>query len=125
MRARLPLVDMSLPALRAMSPSQYQQFLKCFKELVAADNRLGLFEWTLYRILLRHLRPQFEKTAAPRAAYYGLQKLGEQCSVLLSTLAHADNRRGDAAGGVRHGAPRSCRASPCGCCRRRSAGWRR
>ncbi len=103
-RARLPLVDMSLPALRAMSPAQYQQFLKCFKELVAADNRLGLFEWTLYRILLRHLRPQFEKSAAPRPAYYGLQKLGDQCSVLLSTLAHADNRGGDAAGAFAKGA---------------------
>jgi hypothetical protein len=105
-RARLPLVDLTLPALRAMSPSQYEQFLKCFKDLVAADNRLGLFEWTLYRVLLRHLRPQFERTAAPRAAYYGLQKLGPQCSVLLSTLAHVDNRRGDAPAAFAKGAER-------------------
>ncbi len=109
-RARLPLVDLSLPALRAMSPAQYQQFLECFKALVAADNRLGLFEWTLYRVLLRHLRPQFEKTAAPRAAYNGFQKLGEQCSVLLSTLAHADNRRGDAAGPFAKGAEKLSQA---------------
>jgi uncharacterized tellurite resistance protein B-like protein len=92
-RARLPLVDLALPSLRAMSPTQYQQFMTCFNELVAADNRLGLFEWTLYRIVLRHLRPQFEKTAAPRATFYGLQRMGPQCSVLLSTLAYADNRR--------------------------------
>jgi Zn-dependent protease with chaperone function len=105
-RARLPLVDLSLPALRAMSPSQYQQFLACFKAFVAADNRLGLFEWTLYRVLLRHLTPQFEKTAPPRAAYYGLQKLGEPCSVLLSTLAHADNRGGDARAAFSKGAER-------------------
>jgi hypothetical protein len=92
-RARLPLVDLALPALRAMSSSQYREFLNCFKELVQADNRLGLFEWTLYRVVLRHLRPQFEKTAARRAMYYGLQRMGLQCSVLLSTLAHADGRR--------------------------------
>jgi Zn-dependent protease with chaperone function len=103
-RARLPLVDLSLPALRAMSPGQYDQFLACFKRLVAADNRLGLFEWTLYRILLRHLRPQFDRTAAPKAAYYGLQKLGAECSVLLSTLAHADNRGGDAGSAFAKGA---------------------
>jgi hypothetical protein len=103
-RARLPLVDLSLPALRAMSPSQYQQFLKCFHELVKADNRLGLFEWTLYRILLRHLRPQFEKTAPTRPAYYGLQRMGRECSVLLSTLAHADNRRAEAPAAVARGA---------------------
>ena len=103
-RARLPLVDLSLPALRAISPRQYEEFLHCFKELVKADDRLGLFEWTLYRVLLRHLRPQFERTAAPRPAYYGLQRMGPQCSVLLSTLAHADNRRQDAPAAVARGA---------------------
>jgi Zn-dependent protease with chaperone function len=103
-RARLPLVDLALPSLRAMSRSQYQDFLKCFQELVRADNRLGLFEWTLHRILLRHLRPQYEKTAPTRPAYYGLQRLGPQCSVLLSTLAHADNRRAEAPAAVARGA---------------------
>ncbi|MCA9229269.1 MAG: M48 family metallopeptidase [Planctomycetales bacterium] len=87
-RARLPLVDMALPALRSMTRSQYLEFSKAFQDLVRADNRLGLFEWTLHRILLRHLRPQFEKVAAPRIAYYGLQRLAEPCSVLLSTLAY-------------------------------------
>ena len=103
-RARLPLVDLALPALRAMSRSQYEEFLRCFKDLVAADNQLGLFEWTLYRVLLRHLQPQFEKTAAPKAAYYGLQRMGRQCSVLLSTLAHADNRRAEAPAALARGA---------------------
>ena len=95
-RARLPLVDMSLPALRAMSPSQYGRFSACFAELVGADQRIGLFEWSLHRILMRHLRPQYEKTASPRVAYYGLQRMGSACSTLLSTLAHADNQRDEA-----------------------------
>lgn len=103
-RARLPLVDMALPSLRAMSAPQYKEFLTCFKELVAADHRLGLFEWTLYRVLLRNLTPQFEKTAAPRVAYYGLQQMGPQCSVLLSTLAHADNREAAAPAALARGA---------------------
>jgi Zn-dependent protease with chaperone function/uncharacterized tellurite resistance protein B-like protein len=88
-RAYLPLVDMTLPALRALSPTQYQQFTKCFIKLVQADNRLGLFEWTLHQILLRHLRPQFERVRPPQIVYYGLQQLGGPCSVLLSTLARA------------------------------------
>ncbi|NOZ41441.1 MAG: M48 family metallopeptidase [Planctomycetes bacterium] len=90
-RVRLPLVDMSLPALRAMAKSQYLEFSTAFQELVAADQRLGLFEWTLHRILLRHLSPQFNEAAAPRIAYYGLQRLAQPCSVLLSTLAYAGN----------------------------------
>jgi Zn-dependent protease with chaperone function len=88
-RAYLPLVDMTLSSLRALSPKQYQAFSKCFIKLVQADKRLGLFEWTLHQILLRHLRPQFEQVRPPQIVYYGLQQLGEPCSVLLSTLARA------------------------------------
>ena len=43
-----------------------------------ADQRLGLFEWTLHQILLRHLRPQFEPVRPPQIVYYGLQQLGQQ-----------------------------------------------
>jgi Zn-dependent protease with chaperone function len=86
-RARLPLVDMTLPALRAMSPSQYQEFMRCFTGLVRADQRLGLFEWALHQILLRHLRPQFENVQPRPIVYYGLQRLGGPISCLLSALA--------------------------------------
>lgn len=103
-RALLPLVDMSLPALRALSPAQYQEFSQCFVQLVQADKRLGLFEWTLHQILLRHLRPQFEPVRMPQIRYYGLQQLGEQISVLLSTLARASQHDDDKAfaAGTRH-----------------------
>ena len=95
-RVRLPLVDMSLSALRAMAKSQYVEFTQAFKKLIEADQRLGLFEWTLARVLLRHLHPQFEEAAAPRIAYYGLQRLAGPCSVLLSSLAHAGNEPDEA-----------------------------
>ncbi|HEY4234091.1 MAG TPA: M48 family metallopeptidase [Lacipirellulaceae bacterium] len=96
-RAQLPLVDMTLPALRALSPPQFQEFAKCFVTLVQADKRLSLFEWMLHRILLRHLRPQFEPVTDPQIQYYGLQKLGQPCSVLLSTLARASQSDDQAA----------------------------
>ncbi len=99
-RVRLPLVDMSLPALRAMTKQQFAEFSQAFTKLVEADNRIALFEWTLHRILLRHLRPQFDEAAAPRIAYYGLQRLSKPCSVLLSTLAYAGNTAGEAAQAV-------------------------
>jgi Zn-dependent protease with chaperone function len=103
-RAYLPLVDMSLPALRALSPSQYQAFSKCFIQLVQADERLGLFEWTLHQILLRHLRPQFEPVKDYPIRYYGLQKLGPQISTLVSTLAYASQHDDEVAfqAGAKH-----------------------
>ncbi len=95
-RARLPLVDMAMPALRAMSQSQYDVFVTCVEKLVEADRRIDLFEWVLQQMLLRHLRPQFATVKPTRHYYYGLQRLAEPCSVLLSTLAYA-GAEGDAA----------------------------
>ncbi|MCH8839576.1 MAG: M48 family metallopeptidase [Planctomycetes bacterium] len=99
-RGRLPLVDMSLPALRAMAPPQYREFSQAFQQLVEADNRIALFEWTLHRVLLRHLRPQFESAKPPRVSYYALTRLGGPCSVLLSVLAYAGNSPDKAAGAL-------------------------
>jgi Zn-dependent protease with chaperone function len=88
-RARLPLVDMVLPALRALSPDQYHEFMTCFDALVKADKRLGLFEWSLHKILLRHLQPQFEPIQLKLIRDLDLRQLGDQCSCLLSVLARA------------------------------------
>ena len=87
--ARLPLVDLSLPALRSLSTPQYQRFDSCFHKLVEADERMDLFEWTMAQILMRHLQSQFGSVHSPRVRYYGLQQLSQPCSVLLSTLAYA------------------------------------
>jgi hypothetical protein len=95
---------MTLPALRSMSLPQYQEFTKCFISLVEADQRLGLFEWTLHQVLLRHLRPQFEPIRPRLTVYYGLQQLGGSCSVLLSALARASQSDDQSAfdAGARH-----------------------
>ena len=86
-RAYLPLVDMALPALASMSHPQYQAFIKAFSKLTAADAKISLFEWTLGQVLRRHLRPRYETVPSPVTHYYGLQRLGDELSVLLSTLA--------------------------------------
>ena len=96
-RGQLPLVDMALPALRSLSVAQYNEFIQCFLGLVDADSRISLFEWTLHHVLLRHLRPQFETVRPPQIKYYGLQQLGQQCSVLLSSLARASQQNDEAA----------------------------
>ncbi len=87
--ARMPLVDMTLPALRELSPAQYQLFRANLEELVRADNKIDLFEWTLQRILLAHLIPHFESVRAPRIKYSSLRPVEEACCILLSTLSLA------------------------------------
>ncbi len=87
-RLRLPLVDLVIPALCAMSASQYHAFEKSFRLLIAADQKLDLFEWTLSQVIARHLRCHYQQVPSPRTLYYGLQRVGPQLSTLLSTLAH-------------------------------------
>ncbi|MEM8666150.1 MAG: M48 family metallopeptidase [Planctomycetota bacterium] len=96
-KARLPLVDLALPSLRAMSPSQYQDFMRCFISLAKADDQISLFEWMLSQVLMRHLRPQFEKIRSPRIRFYGLQQLANECAALLSIVASAGNSEEQAA----------------------------
>jgi Zn-dependent protease with chaperone function len=87
--ARLPLVDLALPALRTLSPSQYQEFTELVEKLVKADQKINLFEYTLQHILRRHLEPHFNKTPPPAARYDSLAPLTHEISLLLSSLARA------------------------------------
>jgi len=44
---RLPLVSLTIPALKRFSPPQYVQFRKIVSALVAADGKVDLFEYCL------------------------------------------------------------------------------
>ena len=74
-----------------MCETQYREFAQCFQKLIAADERIDLFEWMLSQVLMRHLRPQFESIPSPRINYYALQKLAEPIATLLSAVAYAGN----------------------------------
>jgi Zn-dependent protease with chaperone function len=87
--ARIPLIDLALPALRRMSPEQYRTFRASVDALARADGRISLFEYALHRVLLRHLDPHFGKPRERAVQYYGLQGLGSEVSCLLSLLARA------------------------------------
>ncbi len=87
-RARLPLADLALPALREFSPAQYQQFSGALQQLIEADGETDLFEYMLQKIVLRHLDPHFTGARKPVIQFYSLKPLLPDCAVLLSALAH-------------------------------------
>ncbi len=96
-RTRLPLLDITLPALRALTSAQYQLFKQNVTELVQADNTIDLFEWSLQRILLHNLETHHGKVKPTRVRYRSLAPLQPQCELLLSILAHAGHRDAGAA----------------------------
>ena len=87
--ARLPLLDLALPALTRLSPAQYAAFAQLVEKLVAADDHLALFELALQRALLKNLGRRFDPAAAKPAQIFALGKLEKEVSTLLSALAHA------------------------------------
>ena len=92
MRARLPLLDMSLPALRGLVSAQYDLFKDNVAALVEADGTIDLFEWSLHRILLHDLEAHFVKRSPPRVRHRRLAAIRPHAELLLSMLAYAGHR---------------------------------
>ena len=94
---RLPLLDLALPALRRLSPAQYQAFMKHVDDFVRADRQIDLFEYTLTHVLKRHLEPSFSRTRPSTVEFYALSALRQECAVLLSAVAHAGHKEPEGA----------------------------
>jgi len=86
--ARLPVVELALPALRQLSGPQYQQFRNTVEFLVASDRKLSLFEFALQRMLRRHLDPQFRQRRPAADRYARLGPIGDHLAILVSALAY-------------------------------------
>jgi Zn-dependent protease with chaperone function len=84
---RLPLLDLAMPALRQMSPRQYQAFRAEVEALMMADARLSLFEYTLRCVLHRHLDAQFLPRRQTRPVHGSPQKLTIPVATVLALLA--------------------------------------
>ena len=87
-RTRIPLVEMSLPALRQLSHGQYATFVKCIKALSEADRQIDLFEFSLEKILRRHLDPTFTGETGEVIQFRSIDPLTNDCNVLISALAY-------------------------------------
>ncbi len=94
---RLPVSEMSVPALCRLSASQYRSFRGTVEQLIAADEKINLFEYALQRMLFLQLASHFEQRRPPKLKYAALRPLLPTCAGLLSMLAHSGQRDADAA----------------------------
>jgi Zn-dependent protease with chaperone function len=93
--ARLPLVEMAAPALCQMTPAQFHDFIRCVEALVQADNKLTLFEYTLQRLLIRHVVTHFVRAQPPTVKYTTIPPLTVPVAVVLSALAYAGEEKAE------------------------------
>ena len=89
--ARLPLVELAIPALREMSASQHRAFMSDVKTLIHADGEVGLFEFAVQKALKRHLSAEFGEAPATQPRYRSAKPLLDDVQVVLSQLARSGN----------------------------------
>ena len=82
-------MEMAAPALCQMTPAQFHDFIRCVEALVRADNKLTLFEYTLQRLLIRHVVTHFVRAQPPTVKYTTISPLIVPVTVVLSALAYA------------------------------------
>jgi len=86
-RAKLPVADLAIGALRRMAREQFDSFTHLLETLAVADEQVDLFEFSLSKLVIRHLEPHFLKQRKKTAQFYSLKRLDHECSVLISSLA--------------------------------------
>jgi hypothetical protein len=84
--ARLPLLDLSMPALKQLPEAERMMLLDTAGQLIAADNKLTLAEFVLQTVLSRRLDKHAGRATPVR--YADLSGLRDDCAVLLSLVAH-------------------------------------
>lgn len=95
---RLPLVDLALAALRALTPVQYQEFRRNVGVLIEADQRLSLFEYALKRLVFQQLDGLLLKAARPGVpGNRRLEAVAGAAGVILAALARAAAREPETA----------------------------
>ena len=105
-RARLPLVNLALPALRHLRPDEFEQFSQTLQWLVESDGQIEIFEFVLQKIVRRHLASQQGEIRPASIQYYALTPLVPDCSVVLSALANvSSSNSGDIEKTFQAGAP--------------------
>jgi len=87
---KLPVLQLALPALKALPPSALGTFAGTLDELVQADGRVTTFEFALQRLVLRALAIN-RAPSAPVTQIYSFQAVTAEISVVLSALAHASS----------------------------------
>lgn len=88
---RLPLLELCMPALKAMSTKQYRRFKKLVSAVVQADKRIDLHEWCLYQLLRHYLDPEFLRVTPSRSQHRRLSQVKQPLQAVLSVIAYEDD----------------------------------
>ncbi len=84
--ARLPLLDLAMPALRQLPQDGRDALLAVVAHIIAADNKISLDEFVLETVLRQRLAAHAGRAVPVK--FSGLRQLRDECRLLLSLFAH-------------------------------------
>ncbi|HEX5219732.1 MAG TPA: M48 family metallopeptidase [Verrucomicrobiae bacterium] len=90
-RARLPVVNLALPALDRLTADEFRRFNEALTWLIRSDRRIVLFEFVLQKIIQRQVEARFANQKPTAIQFYSIRPLVPDCAVLLSALAHSSH----------------------------------
>ncbi len=86
--SRLPVVELTIPAIKRSSPQQYAKFRQVVDALVGADGKVDLFEYCLHIVLFSYLDVHFGVAKPPAIRYRTTLAAAGPLTVALSMLAY-------------------------------------
>lgn len=93
---RLPLLDLTVPALRQCSAQECQQLFKVVQGLVRADGCWALNEFTLQVVLWYRLQPCVQTDLTVPVKFKTVESVWGECMLLVSVLAQVGETRPEA-----------------------------
>jgi len=88
---KLPLLELSINALRDLSPNQFVQFKQAVQHVIVSDKSVKLKEWVIQRLVIQQLDEHFGFRKPPRGKYKSLDPIKTEVEYLLSLIAHVEH----------------------------------
>lgn len=92
----LPLLELCMPALKALSTPQYQTLRTQMSRLIHADSQVALFEWALFEIVRQYCDAHFGLRHAVTTHYKSLTSLEQYFICVLTKLVQLGSEHPEA-----------------------------
>ncbi|MEM6752791.1 MAG: M48 family metallopeptidase [Cyanobacteria bacterium P01_C01_bin.38] len=93
----LPLVDLTIPALRQLPPKECQRVCKCTQGLIAAKKQASVRDFVLRLILWHRLQPLLQPDCNITVKFNSIEEIWSDCLIVLSALAQIGENSAESA----------------------------
>jgi len=94
---KLPLLELSINALRDLSPNQFVQFKQAVHNIIVSDKSVNLKEWVIQRLLIQQLDEHFGFRKPARGTHKSLEVVKTEVETVLSLIAYVEHSDDNAA----------------------------